>query len=165
MLDNPQNEDLIVTALEIRGRAEQRLTLSLLPRMQAPWWLILPVATGLLLAAVAYGNLALRQFGDLDILVHRGDLARAVSVITSHGYELVSDANGSSGGCEKDVALVSLDGSAALDTLRQVSLKLQALAFAQIARQKIVEPSASRFSHRRHPIIPACVCGPARGSL
>jgi hypothetical protein len=40
--------------MEIRGRAEQRLTLSLLPRLQAPWWLLLPVAMALLLAAVAY---------------------------------------------------------------------------------------------------------------
>jgi hypothetical protein len=70
---------------------------------------------GPVLAALAYGNIALRQFGDLDVLVHRLDLDRAVRVITSNGYELVAHETGSSESCEKDVALVSLDGRTRLE--------------------------------------------------
>src|SRR5215212_4710817 len=39
------------------------------------------------LAASVYGNLALREFGDLDILVHRRDVLRAKEVLTSMGYQ------------------------------------------------------------------------------
>lgn len=38
------------------------------------------------LAASAYGNLALRQFSDLDILVHRGDVVEAGEVLDTLGY-------------------------------------------------------------------------------
>lgn len=41
---------------------------------------------GPLLTVQAYGNLALRQFGDLDLLVHKRDVARASEVLTSLGY-------------------------------------------------------------------------------
>ncbi len=41
---------------------------------------------GPVLAASAYGNLSLRQFGDLDILVHRQDVLRAKHLFTSMGY-------------------------------------------------------------------------------
>ncbi len=70
---------------------------------------------GPLLAALAYGNIALRQFGDLDVLVRRSDLARAVSVITAHGYEVVARETDTTDGCQKDVALVSLDGRTRLE--------------------------------------------------
>jgi hypothetical protein len=40
------------------------------------------------LAAAAYGNLALRQFSDLDILVHKQDLPRIKALLTTHGYQL-----------------------------------------------------------------------------
>ncbi|MBI3606558.1 MAG: nucleotidyltransferase family protein [Nitrospirae bacterium] len=38
------------------------------------------------LAASAYGNLALREFGDLDILVHERDVPRAKDLLISRGY-------------------------------------------------------------------------------
>jgi hypothetical protein len=38
------------------------------------------------LAVSAYGNLALREFIDLDILVHRRDVAKAKEVLASMGY-------------------------------------------------------------------------------
>ncbi len=38
------------------------------------------------LAAAAYGNLALRQAGDLDILIHQRDLTRAEDLFTGNGY-------------------------------------------------------------------------------
>jgi hypothetical protein len=40
------------------------------------------------LAAFAYGNLALRQFNDLDILIHRRDVPRAKNLLISRGYQL-----------------------------------------------------------------------------
>jgi len=39
------------------------------------------------LAMTAYGNIALRSFSDLDILIQLSDLHRAVSVLESRGYE------------------------------------------------------------------------------
>jgi hypothetical protein len=39
------------------------------------------------LAASVYGNLALREFMDLDILVHRRDVSRAKGVLASMGYQ------------------------------------------------------------------------------
>ena len=44
---------------------------------------------GPILAASAYGNLALRQFDDLDILVHRQDVLKAKDLLISQGYRLV----------------------------------------------------------------------------
>lgn len=41
---------------------------------------------GPVLALTAYGNLALRQFFDLDLLVGRGDMTRARSLLTSNRY-------------------------------------------------------------------------------
>lgn len=41
---------------------------------------------GPVLAAKVYGNLSLRQFGDLDILVHKRDLLKAKELLLSHGY-------------------------------------------------------------------------------
>ncbi len=42
---------------------------------------------GAVLAAAAYGNLALRQFVDIDILVQPRDLPRARDVLATHGYQ------------------------------------------------------------------------------
>ncbi len=39
------------------------------------------------LAALAYGDLALREFGDLDILVNREDLPRAGQLLAERGYD------------------------------------------------------------------------------
>ena len=41
---------------------------------------------GPILAAVAYKNLSLRQFGDLDILVHKRDFMKARDLLISQGY-------------------------------------------------------------------------------
>jgi hypothetical protein len=41
---------------------------------------------GPVLAIAAYGNLALRQFGDLDILVRQQDVERAKDLLLAHGY-------------------------------------------------------------------------------
>lgn len=43
---------------------------------------------GPVLAASAYGNLLLRQFGDLDILVHSQDIERAKALLLSEGYRM-----------------------------------------------------------------------------
>jgi hypothetical protein len=42
---------------------------------------------GLVLAALVYRDLALRQFGDLDILVHKGDVMKAEELLKDLGYE------------------------------------------------------------------------------
>lgn len=42
---------------------------------------------GPLLALSAYQDLALRQFGDLDLLVHKRDIAEAGKVIVAQGYQ------------------------------------------------------------------------------
>ena len=44
---------------------------------------------GPVLAATAYGNLALRQFGDLDILVRERDAMTAKDLLLSSGYRLL----------------------------------------------------------------------------
>ncbi|HJU89316.1 MAG TPA: nucleotidyltransferase family protein [Gemmatimonadaceae bacterium] len=38
------------------------------------------------LAAHVYGNLSIRQFGDLDILVHMEDASNAMRILCQHGY-------------------------------------------------------------------------------
>jgi hypothetical protein len=43
---------------------------------------------GPVLAAVAYGNLALRQFCDLDILIHERDILSTKNLLISEGYQL-----------------------------------------------------------------------------
>ncbi len=40
------------------------------------------------LAVIAYGNLGLRTFGDLDILVYQQDLAKIKDLLISQGYQL-----------------------------------------------------------------------------
>jgi hypothetical protein len=40
------------------------------------------------LAAMAYGDLSLRQFGDLDILIDKKDLLKAKELLISQGYQL-----------------------------------------------------------------------------
>jgi hypothetical protein len=44
---------------------------------------------GPLLAAQAYGNLAMRQFTDLDFAIRQGDLPRAAAVLEASGYKAV----------------------------------------------------------------------------
>ena len=47
---------------------------------------------GPLLAALAYRNLSLREFFDLDLWVHQRDFAAAQTVLESHGYRLEDEA-------------------------------------------------------------------------
>ena len=47
------------------------------------------------LAAQVYGNLSLRQYGDLDILVHESDLNAAINVLLARGYQLENAATNS----------------------------------------------------------------------
>ena len=44
---------------------------------------------GPFLAALAYGDLALRPFRDIDLLVHEQDIAQAVALLTAQGYQLI----------------------------------------------------------------------------
>jgi Uncharacterised nucleotidyltransferase len=41
---------------------------------------------GPLLAAAAYGDLALREFADIDLLIHASDLPRAITLLAEQGY-------------------------------------------------------------------------------
>ena len=52
----------------------------------------IPVLTikGLITAATAYGDIALRAFGDLDLVVHRADVLRAVAALERIGYTSMS---------------------------------------------------------------------------
>lgn len=50
---------------------------------------------GPVLAATAYGNIALRQFGDLDLLVRESDAQRARELLLSLGYHLMNELSGS----------------------------------------------------------------------
>jgi Uncharacterised nucleotidyltransferase len=45
---------------------------------------------GAVLAVSAHGNLALRQFGELDILIRKQDILRARDLLLSHGYRSMS---------------------------------------------------------------------------
>lgn len=45
---------------------------------------------GLVLAEALYGDVALRQFDDLDLLVRKKDLSRAIQLLLGHGYALDS---------------------------------------------------------------------------
>jgi hypothetical protein len=46
---------------------------------------------GPLLAAAVYGSLALRQFGDLDILIRQRDVEQAHTLLRNEGYQLVAN--------------------------------------------------------------------------
>ncbi len=50
----------------------------------------LPVATfkGSILSQMGYGEIALRQAGDIDLLIHRHDFHRAKSLLESLGYQM-----------------------------------------------------------------------------
>lgn len=53
-IDNPSGGDLTVTEMALRGRADRRLTLGLYPHTQLPFWVSIPLAVSLVLAAVAF---------------------------------------------------------------------------------------------------------------
>lgn len=62
--------------------------LNLLSVFEAESILAIPFK-GPVLASSIYKNLALRRFGDLDLLVHPSDVDRAKSVLIAQGYELL----------------------------------------------------------------------------
>ncbi|NOZ21377.1 MAG: nucleotidyltransferase family protein [Planctomycetes bacterium] len=74
----------------VRKNTLRNLTLTgtllhLLDRLQSRGIDAIPYK-GPLLAVSAYGDIGLRQFDDLDILVRRRDLSQAMDVLTSEGY-------------------------------------------------------------------------------
>jgi hypothetical protein len=80
---------------QYRGNALRNLFLAktlleILQLLAAHQVLALP-HRGPVLAAWAYGNLALREFSDLDILVHKKEVPKARSVLVSHGYHDYTD--------------------------------------------------------------------------
>ncbi len=80
---------------EYRAGATRNLTLtgeliSLTKAFAAAGIPILP-HKGPLLALAAYGDLAMRQFADLDILIHPSDLPRAIAVLAELDYRPAED--------------------------------------------------------------------------
>jgi hypothetical protein len=71
------------------------------------------------LAAAVYDNLALRQFGDLDLLVHRADVPRARALLAARGYvpllPLPAHRQAAALGSEYDEEFVSADGRVHLE--------------------------------------------------
>ncbi|MDG2303826.1 MAG: hypothetical protein P8R42_04070 [Candidatus Binatia bacterium] len=72
VLDNPSGEDLAVTEMAIRGRAERRLTLSLYPHTQLALWVSIPLAAALILAGVAF-----------DRATGSGETAASMAILTA----------------------------------------------------------------------------------
>ena len=89
-------EDLLTELdAEYRAGATRNLNLtgeliSLAKAFNAAGIPILP-HKGPLLALAAYGNLALRQFADLDILIHPADLPRAIALLAQRDYSPAQD--------------------------------------------------------------------------
>lgn len=67
------------------------------------------------LAISAYGDLALRQFGDLDVLVQKQDVERAINLFVERGYQQVALSPSALKHKQKDIALVSRDGQVRLE--------------------------------------------------
>src|SRR5579863_3082612 len=78
------------SATELRARAAHKmgLTAELIALTNAFKAAEIPVLPhkGPLLAQAAYGDLALREFTDLDLLIHAADLPRAIAMLADHGY-------------------------------------------------------------------------------
>ena len=83
MLDQLQQQALGATrhALFLTGQL-----LKLLDLLQTHDIPAIPLK-GPLLATVAYGNLALRQFDDLDVLVHSRDMRRSIDLLIAQGFQ------------------------------------------------------------------------------
>jgi hypothetical protein len=111
----------IITSLQISTRENARhnlhLTQSLLKLLHHFDESSVPVLPfkGPLLAAIAYGNLSLRQFCDLDILVLEQDVLKSMKILTENGYDLVLPPGQSTPipklvNSKKDFRFVSTDG-------------------------------------------------------
>ncbi|MBD2663367.1 methyltransferase FkbM family [Richelia sinica FACHB-800] len=81
--------------------------LNLLPLFEKEGISVIPYK-GATLTALAYGNLTLRQFSDLDILVHQQHILKAEDLLIAHGYRPSADL-----GWEHQ--LVSKDGRVSVD--------------------------------------------------
>jgi len=57
---------------------------------------------GVVLASAAYGDIAKRPAGDLDLLIYRRDLNRATSILQERGYELKTTVLADGSPAEKD---------------------------------------------------------------
>ena len=74
-----------VTARHNLFRTNELIRLTRL--IEAQKLLVIPFK-GPTLAAIAYGNLGLRMFGDLDLLVHQRDLTKIKDLLITQGYQL-----------------------------------------------------------------------------
>ena len=86
--------DELKTRFEANARFNLRLSTELVRVVRAlhgSGVRVLPLK-GPVLAQTLYGNLALRQFSDLDVLTPRADYPRALATVTSMGYRLVRPA-------------------------------------------------------------------------
>ena len=88
ILGQPELASLVARARNIAGRNLQltQELIRLLGVFQKHGIAAIPIK-GPVLAVAAFGNLAARQFEDLDILIQREDILRAREVISSEGYE------------------------------------------------------------------------------
>ena len=83
--------DLLRQAFELNAQRNLFLTRELLRLLKQLAECDIPAVPfkGLVLAASVYGNLALRVFGDLDILVRKQDVGRAKQLVLSQDYRLL----------------------------------------------------------------------------
>jgi hypothetical protein len=88
LLDARLGEHASGTEMRARVAHNLRLTAELIRLTKAFASAEIPVLPhkGPLLADAAYGDLALREFTDLDLLIHASDLPRAITVLAEHGY-------------------------------------------------------------------------------
>jgi hypothetical protein len=77
----------------VRNLYLMRELLSLIKELDARGIAVIPFK-GPVLATTAYGNLALREFGDLDILVPKRDIFRAGELLAQRGYRQPAEQNG-----------------------------------------------------------------------
>jgi len=115
---------------------------------------------GPVLALEAYKNLALRQWGDLDILVQPKDFATSVRLLTSHGYFPTEDVNWSTDGdsyvsSKKDIYFTNKDRSLSLEvhwklsgTYFELPLKMEDVwSRSEIINVAGAEVSTFSFNH------------------
>jgi hypothetical protein len=87
--------------------------LKLLPVLEAQGIPAIPYK-GPVLAVSVYGHLALRQCGDLDILVHERDYRRVQQLLIAHGYQLIKE-------YEWEMSLVDKSGQIGVDLHRGIT--------------------------------------------
>src|SRR5262245_37335179 len=98
---------------DLHNRSLTRELLKLLRLFETHEILAVPYK-GPTLAATAYGNLSLRQFGDLDILVHERDYQRAQHLLIGQGFRITIEH-------EWEVELKDGCGGVAVDLHRRIT--------------------------------------------